>query len=246
MAKLLIAQGSTIIRGVFKELLENENFDYDMVSTYAQAKNLLSKTRYEFAVVERNLSDAPNGEIIALFNKHNIAPLVFTKEIDEDFFDSFESAQIADFILKQKYNNISNVIQKLRQLKANKNITILIVSDSHIYSGYLKQNLNLQSFKVLNASNNEDAYAKLELHPEIVLVLVDNNEPYVDALAFVENVRLSKNSNNLKILALVEETNLYETCSLLNAGADDYVVKPFSRGEFYIRIYQNLKTVEMD
>jgi putative two-component system response regulator len=243
MAKLLIVEDSAIVRGVFKQLLDDEEFDYDLVATYAEAKALLSKTRYEFAVVERALKDAPNGEIIALFNKRNIAPLVFAKEIDEDFFESFQSAQIADFILKQKYNNISNVIQKLKQLQANKNITILVVSDSHIYSHYLKQNLNLQSFKVLTVSNDEEAYAKIELHPEIALVVVHNEEPYVNAMAFVTNVRLSKSSKDLKILALVDETNSYETSSLLNAGADDYVVKPFSRDEFYVRVYQNIKRV---
>ena len=80
MAKLLVVEGSVIIRGVFKELLEKHtDFQYDLVSTYAEATELLERETYGYAVVERNLGDAPKGEIIALCNKHDIAPLVSQK-----------------------------------------------------------------------------------------------------------------------------------------------------------------------
>jgi len=241
MSKLLVVEGSNIVRGVFKELLDkNEQFDYMLTGSYEEAKKELTKKRYEFAVVERSLKDAPDGEIIALCNKHNVAPIVFTKEIDEDFFEVFEGAQIVDYIIKQKHNNVHNVMAKLKRLKANKQVTILIVNDSHIYTTYLKQNLNLHSFKVITATNNEEAMQKLELHPDIQLMIVDNSEPYVDALKLIEDVRVDKKSQEIKILVSTEEPNLYQTARYLNAGADDYIVKQFSRNEFYVRVYQNI------
>ena len=244
MAKLLVVQKSVIVRGVFKELLEkNTDFEYDTVATYAQAKELLEKKTYSYGVVERNLEDAPKGEIIALFNKHNIAPLVFTKEIDEVFFDSFESAKIVDYILKQKYNNITYVVQRLKQLQANKNITVLVVSDSSTYGSYLKENLNIHNFNVLSATNNQEAYEKLEINPDISLMIVDNIEPNINALELIENIRQRKDKKSLKIMVLAEKPNLYFTSSLLNAGANDYIIKPFSRDEFYVRVYQNIKLI---
>ncbi len=241
MSKLLVVEGSNIVRGVFKELLDkNQQFDYVLTGSYKEAKKELSKTRYEFAVVERSLKDAPNGEIIALLNKHNVAPIVYTQEIDEDFFEVFEGAQIVDYVLKQKHNNLVNVISKLNRLKANKKVTILIVNDSHIYTTYLKQNLNLHSFKVISAANNEEAMQKIELHPDIQLIIVDNSEPYVHALELIQDVRLYKKSEDIKILVMAEEPNSYETARYLNAGADDYIVKQFSRNEFYVRVYQNI------
>jgi len=244
MAKLLVVQKSVIVRGVFKELLEkNTDFEYDTVATYAQAKELLEKKTYSYGEVERNLEDAPKGEIIALFNKHNIAPLVFTKEIDEVFFDSFESAKIVDYILKQKYNNITYVVQRLKQLQANKNITVLVVSDSSTYGSYLKENLNIHNFNVLSATNNQEAYEKLEINPDISLMIVDNIEPNINALELIENIRQRKDKKSLKIMVLAEKPNLYFTSSLLNAGANDYIIKPFSRDEFYVRVYQNIKLI---
>lgn len=244
MSKLLIVEDSIIVQAVFKELLDGiSNFDYDLVSTYAEAKKLLSKRRYEYGVVEHILKDAPNGEIIALFNKHHLAPLVFTKTIDEDFFDDFEGAQIVDYIQKVKYNNEAIVIKKLLQLQSNKQKTVLLVSDSRIYSAYLKQNLNLHSFKVFNASNSEESYEKLDLHPETSLLIIDSNAPYVNTMNIVKDARKKHSSDELKIIVLVEETNSYETSRLLSAGADDYIVKDFSRAEFYVRVYQNINNL---
>ena len=247
MSKLLVVEGSTIVKGVFKELLDKDpTFDYKLVGTYAEASALLSKTRYEFAVVDRTLSDAPNGEIIALFNKYNIAPFVFTNKDDEDFFESFQSAKIVEYMIRNKFNNIVNVIQKLKQLQANKNISVLIVSHSKIYSRYLKENLNLHNFKVLSAWDNEEALSKIQLHPELSLVVLDQDEPYIDSLTLVQNIRADKSLKNLKILALVDESNAYATSTLLNSGPDDFIVKQLSRSEFYVRVYQNVKTMEVD
>ncbi len=247
MPKLLVVEGSVIVRGVFKELLKKyTDFEYDLVATYADAKELLEKETYGYAVVERDLEDAPKGEIIALLNRHNIAPLVFTKEIDEIFFESFEGAKIVDYILKQKYNNITHVIERLKQLRANKSTTVLVVSDSSTFGSYLKQNLKIHKFNVLSATNNQEAYEKLETNPDISLIIVDNIEPNINALELIENIRQRRNKESLKVMVLADKSNSFFTSSLLNAGADDYIIKPFSRDEFYVRVYQNIQTISLD
>jgi PleD family two-component response regulator len=241
MSKLLIVEDSIIVQAVFIKLLENiESFEYDLVSTYEEAKKLLSRSRYEYGVVEHILKDALNGEIIALFNKYHLSPLVFTRHINEDFFDDFEGASIVEYIKKVKHQNEANVIKKLLQLQANKKKNVLVVSDSIVYSSYLKQNLNLHSFKVFNANSNEITYEKLSLHPEINLLIVDSNEPYVNAMKVVEYVREKKELAHIKIIVLATETNSYFVSDLLHAGADDYLIKDFSRDEFYVRVYQNI------
>lgn len=238
MSRLLITEDSVIVRGAFKKLLDDDgSFDYDLVQTYAEAKTLLESKRYEYAVVDRTLKDAPNGEIIALFNKHNIAPLVFTKEIDEILFETFEGAKIVDYMKKIKYNNITYVISKLKRLQKNKNTTVLIHSKSAIYSSYLKENLDIHGFKVFTIKKQEDLYDKIDLHPELSLLIIDADDISVDV---IESIREKKSREILKILVLVDETNSYHTSSLLSSGADDFIVKQFSRDEFYVRVYQNI------
>ena len=242
MSKLLIAQGSFFLNGVFREHLEKDNdFDYTLVSTFKEAKKALSLARYEFAVVERTLSDSADGKIIALLNKHNIAPLVFTKSVDEDFFESFESAQIVDYLIKDKFNNVPAVIEKLKQLQQNKKTTVIVVNDSHIYGTYLKQNLKLHNFKVISASNNEEALEKLLYHPDAKLMILEESAPYINAHKLIKQTREDRDLDALNILSIVKETNSFETSNLLDLGANDYIVKEFSRAEFYVRVYQNIK-----
>ncbi len=244
MIKLLVVEGSIIVRGVFKELLDkNTNFKYDIVATYSEAQELLKNKTYDIGVVERNLQDASKGEIIALLNKYAIAPLVFAKEVDEIFFESFESAQIVDYILKQKYNNITQVVEKLKQLQENINTSILIASSSHTYLNYLENNLKLHNFNLLNATNNQEVFSKIESLADISLLVIDSEEESLCSKELIENIRRIRAKKELKILLLVRKSNMYRTSLLLSSGADDYLIKQFSREEFYVRVYQNIKII---
>ena len=247
MSKLLIVEESDILCGMFNILLNKDaGFNYEIVKTYEEALSCLSKYRYEYAVVSRTLKDAKNGEIIALVNKHNIAPIVYTDIMDEDLIENFESANIVEYVLRQRYDNVKYVITRLNQLKENKQKMILVVHKSEIYARYVKQNLSLHNFKVILVHSAYEAIQKLEIHPDICLMIVDKVLSYGDCLDntggfdLVRRVRKIK-GDSLKIIALASECNSYETSFFLNEGADDYLINQYSRDEFYVRIYQNLK-----
>jgi len=246
MAKLLIAEDSEMLCGIFENLLQKyTDFDFDIANTYKQVEKYLRTSRYEFAVADMNLPDAHNGEVVALFNRHNVAPIVYTGIIDENFRDSFESANIVDYILKEGFENVISVVEKLRQLEKNKSKTVLIVDDSHTYLNYLKQNLKLHHFKILTASNGKEALEYLEKHPEVELMITDYHMPIMDGLELVRKVRKKVTKKDLSIIVLTKETNLYTTSRFLKEGANDYITKPFSRDEFYARIYQNIGTTDL-
>ncbi|MBL4729969.1 MAG: response regulator [Sulfurimonas sp.] len=247
MVKLLIVEASTILCGIFKRLLEQDaGFDYDIVHTYKEAQECLTKHNYEFSVVSRNLEDASNGEIIALLNKHNVSPIVYTTSIDEAFMESFQSANIVEYILRHKYDNVKYVLSRLNILKQNKEKTVLIVHESEIYRRYLKQNLALHNFKVLMVASAYEAIQKLEVHKEICLMIVNNKLAQVNGLDEIDGLELVRrvrkmNVDNLKIIALASESNSHETSFFLNEGADDYLINQYSRDELYSRVYKNLK-----
>jgi len=244
MAKLIIIEDNTMLCNVFSQLLDKHtNFDYKIAKNYKQAKALLQKNRYEFAIADINISDVHNREIIPLLNKYNIAPIVFTDSFDEDFIEAFESAHIVDYFLKEGYENILSIIEKLKQLQANKNKTVLVVHSYSLYATYLKQNFVLHHFKVLTASNAQEALEKLQNHPEVELVVTDYNIPVMDGLEFVKAVRKTKPKKDLKIIVTTVESHSFIISRFLKEGANDYITKPFSRDEFYTRVYQNIESV---
>ena len=246
MSKLLIIEDSKMLCKIFTDLLTKyTTFDFDIAQTFAEAKSFISKSRYEFAVADMNLPDATSGEIIPLLNKHNIAPIVFTGIFDESFREGFETSNIVDYVLKERYENILYVVEKLKQLELNKTKTVLIVDDSILYTNFLKQNLLLHHFKVITAANGKEGLEKLELHPEVKLIITDYHMPVMDGLEFVRKVRKKRNKKDLRIITLTSDTNSYTTSRFLKEGANDYITKPFSRDEFYSRIYQNIESVSM-
>ena len=247
MSKLLIVEESTILCGIFRRLLKQDgNFDYDIVQNYADAKEYLSKERYEFSVVSRTLPDANHGEIIALLNKYNVAPIVYTTVIDENYMESYESARIVEYILRHRYDNVKYVIARLNQLRKNRKRIILIAHKSEIYKRYMKQNLLLHNFKVILVDSAYEAMQKFEVHDDISIMFVSNELEQVSGLEDIDGLELVKRvremkKDHLSIIALASESNSYETSFFLNEGADDYLINQYSRDEFYIRIYQNLK-----
>lgn len=246
MSKVLIIEDSQMLCKIFDDLLSKyTDFEYDIAQTYKEAKEFVTQRRYEFCVADMNLPDAKHGEIIALLNRHNIAPIVFTGIFNEEFRDGFENAQIVDYVLKERYENIVYVVEKLKQLKHNKNKKVLIVDDSILYTNYLKQNLLIHNFKVITASNGKEALLKLEAHPDIELVITDYHMPQMDGLQFLRAVRKKRTKKSLSIIVLTTESNSYTTSKFLKDGANDYITKPFSRDEFYARIYQNIETIEL-
>ncbi len=62
--------------------------------------------------------------------------------------------------------------------------------------------------------------------------------PIMDGLELVRRTRKKISKKDLSIIVLTSETNSYTTSRFLKEGADDYITKPFSRDEFYARIYK--------
>jgi len=239
MQRLLIVENCELLTNEYKQLLDkNTNFNYKIVHTYEEAQSLLKQTRYEFGVTDIDVSGAKDGKIIALMNRHNLAPVIFTDEVDEDFQEAYESAQIVSYLLKENEKNLLSVVTKLKQLQSNKQKTLLVVDDSILYADFIKQNLLLHKFKVLTASNGKLALEKLKNHPEIDLVITNHRMKVMDGLKLTQKIRKIRKNKNLPILALTSDAEA--ASDFLIEGANDYLVKPFLRDEFYERVYQNV------
>lgn len=244
MAKVLIVENDLITANNFIQMFDlYDEFDVDVVSHISEAKKLLSNKRYEFGVTDLELNDSLNGEMVAIFNKHNISPIVFTNKINEDFIETYQSANIVDYVVKSRYRSTNNVVDTLRQLILNKRSKILLISNTQTYSNYLKQNLQMHNFQILIAKNSQESLEKLDLHEDIDLVITEYDLPIVNGLELVKKIRKTRRKSDLNILVLAEKSNSYLTACFLNEGVNDYLIKEFSRDELYTRVYQNVPLI---
>jgi two-component system chemotaxis response regulator CheY len=83
--------------------------------------------------------------------------------------------------------------------------------------------------EVVEAGNGRDALDQLRGHADIELVLLDWNMPEMNGLDFVRLVRAQHSYDAVRIVMVTTETESEQLSRALNAGANEYVMKPFTR-----------------
>ncbi len=112
---------------------------------------------------------------------------------------------------------------------------ILIVEDEERLAKALKKGLELKGYAVDWLADSEKARSRILLYRnEYDLIILDLMLPGIDGATITESVRKENVTTPIIILTARNETE--HKVDLLNKGADDYVVKPFSFEELLSRI----------
>ncbi len=124
---------------------------------------------------------------------------------------------------------------------ARRSSSVLIVDDEPKIRSAVRQALEREVRLVLEASNGRDAIAIAE-RERPGLVVIDLGLPDMEGLAVCRAIR---GWSSVPILVLSARTDEQEKASLLEAGADDYVTKPFSTVELRARVRAALRRSQM-
>ena len=109
---------------------------------------------------------------------------------------------------------------------------LLLVEDNQRLAERISYHLR-KSYIVDVVESGEDALIKVQ-SVEYGVILLDLGLPGMSGLEVCKNMRLLKVNN--PILVLTGNSDMTDRISLLNAGADDYVTKPFNTDELRARI----------
>lgn len=114
-------------------------------------------------------------------------------------------------------------------------ITILAVDDSALILEMVKDYLSEARFKVVTAPNGQEGLKVLEqIKPDIIIS--DILMPVMDGWQFCEAIRKNPDTTSIPFLFLTSEREVPKRIRGLKLGADDYLTKPFSRGELLARV----------
>ena len=111
---------------------------------------------------------------------------------------------------------------------------ILVVDDERAVRDSLRRALELQGYQVDLAGDGAEALARLEANGHVDAVLLDVLMPGIDGLEVCRRIRRS--GNPVPVLMLTARDAVGDRVSGLDAGADDYVVKPFALEELLARV----------
>ncbi|KRL78373.1 response regulator transcription factor [Secundilactobacillus paracollinoides] len=114
-------------------------------------------------------------------------------------------------------------------------VTILLVEDEDSLISYLQQELQFEDYDVITATRGEDALEQYAAHKdEISLLILDWMLPGLDGLAVIRRIR--KQNDDVPIIMMTARDYVGDKVSGLDAGADDYITKPFDIEELLARI----------
>ena len=113
---------------------------------------------------------------------------------------------------------------------------ILVVDDEKLLVKGIKYNLEQEGYQVITAFDGEEA-VRLAHDASVDLILLDIMLPKLDGLSVCRSIR---GFSNVPIIMLSAKSEDIDKILGLEYGADDYITKPFDKGEVEVRINTQL------
>src|SRR2546421_5849284 len=111
---------------------------------------------------------------------------------------------------------------------------ILVVDDERAVRESLRRALELEGYEIELAADGREALERLEAEAQPDAVILDVLMPGIDGLEVCK--RLRRTGSKLPVLMLTARDAVENRVAGLDAGADDYVTKPFALDELLARI----------
>ena len=109
---------------------------------------------------------------------------------------------------------------------------VLVVEDQKRHLDSLRRGLESEGYTVVTASTGEEGLI-LATSSEVDVIVLDLMLPGIDGLSLLSKVRNAGWSTPVLVVTAIDEKE--SIVALLNAGADDYLTKPFDLGELLAR-----------
>ena len=117
----------------------------------------------------------------------------------------------------------------------------LVVEDDDQISFLLRFILEREGFKVHVARDGKEAGQMIESLTPPAVVTLDVQLPYANGFQLLKQIRAKPSWNGSLVLMLTSKSQEKDIVGALDAGASDYVVKPFQPDELRARVRRLLK-----
>jgi diguanylate cyclase (GGDEF)-like protein len=122
---------------------------------------------------------------------------------------------------------------------------ILVVDDSPVYRKLVEQILTAQPFALLFARNGQEALELYRKHSPC-LVITDWMMPDLSGPELCQRIRADRSDIYTYLIVMTSSTEKGNVVKALEAGADDYLTKPFDPGEMLARIGVGRRIIDLN
>lgn len=122
---------------------------------------------------------------------------------------------------------------------------ILIAEDDSVSRRLLELTLVKWGYDIVSAVDGLQAWAELQKENAPHLAILDWMMPGLDGIDVCRKVRENPSTRGLYIILLTARRNKTDIVAGLEAGSDDYLIKPFDRDELHARLRVGVRVVEL-
>lgn len=163
-------------------------------------------------------------------------------EVKAESSGTSESGSLEDGVLRRPADDVVHNQSRANSSSRDAAPTVLLVEDNADVRTFLRSELG-GLYHVVEAESADTALARLDdFDPDVVVS--DVRMPNMDGLEFCREVRQSEYGQELPILLLTARAGLRNEVKGLEAGADDYLEKPFEIDVLEARIERLIQTRE--
>jgi diguanylate cyclase (GGDEF)-like protein len=244
MKILLVEDNKALSKLMNKKLEMTLGATVAVAYTLEETRDILKDDReFDFALLDLNLPDAPNGEVVDYVLSYKIPSIVLTGNIDKSIREEIVKKDIIDYVFKSSVDDVNYIISNIETVNNNKGVKVLVVDDSAAVRKNIKQILTSQLFNVFVAAHGEEALNILEQHTDIKLVLTDYHMPVINGLELTKEIRKTYDKNAMAIIAISGIDDEDIGIKFLKFGATDFIKKPFSREELVCRVANTVEAL---
>ena len=172
-----------------------------------------------------------------------ILPIILTGSMSDSLHQEMMQKPLVDYGVKRNLNEIEYVIDLVQRLRENRHRKALVVDGAKSARLLLASLLERHYFKVFTAEDGQQALQILKQQENIQLIVCDYNMPGINGIELTAKIRREYSRNELAILGISSAGGSITSIKFLEAGANDFITRPFLHEEFYCRINQNIDAI---
>lgn len=249
MPRVLVVDDDVDLTDQLQTAAFNWNIQLDVASNKAQARTAISETSPDLVLLDLVFSQDPQGgyslleELKLQFPK--LPVLVWT--VRDDVGDRAAVARLGGSAFLPKSMSSTQVLEAIMDIlkpTALGETKVLAVDDDPVILDHLQQLLPSYGLEVTPLQDSREFWDTLEATAPDLLIL-DLEMPHFDGIELCRTVRQDPAWNAMPILFLSARKDPQSIQRIYQAGADDYISKPFSEAELITRIFNRLDRIQL-
>jgi len=246
-ANILIVEDDELNRELLKRRLEADNHKVCSVSTGTKALEQLEKEKFDFILLDIMLPDIDGVTLLEkiksdlkLESTHvimvtaNSEREMVLKCIDSGAIDYFIKPYSISLVKLRIWRYLKNSTKQLSDEEFSHS-KILLVDDQELNRDVLAHRLIKSGYEITSVTNGYEAITVLQKE-NFDLILLDIMMPDISGIDVLKNIRSGTKHSNTPVIMITALEDVQTVDECIEAGADDYIMKPLNTTLLKLRI----------